>query len=125
MTDRTIPKRISRLPELAYNLWWTWREEARALFEAIDRSLWENCEQSAVKFLNQVPDERLDQAAKDPAFLKRYDTVFRAFDLARSTTDSWTAKSEPALAKSLVAYFSAEFGLDASLPIYSGGLGVL
>jgi starch phosphorylase len=125
MMNRSLPKRIARLEELAYNLWWSWHDEARALFDAIDRTLWEGGEHNPVKLLHEVSDERLQQIAGDPAFVRRYDTVMREFDHGLSRTDTWCAAAHRPLASSLVAYFSAEFGLHNSLPIYSGGLGVL
>ncbi|MGH7893111.1 MAG: alpha-glucan family phosphorylase, partial [Candidatus Binatia bacterium] len=116
---------LSRLDELAHNLWWSWRDDARLLFESLDRTLWESTEQNPVRLLHELPAERLEEAAEDPAFRKRYQTVIRAFDLALAKEDFWIHREHPEMNGALVAYFSAEFGLHNSLPIYSGGLGVL
>ncbi len=125
MIGRRLPPRIARLEELAYNLWWSWHREARQLFEMVDQTLWATTEHNPVKLLQEVPQKRLFRVAKDPAFLRRFDAVFRDFDEAISSNDSWCSRERPEIAQALVAYFSAEFGLHSSLPIYSGGLGVL
>ena len=125
MTNRQIPARIARIEELAYNLWWSWNDEPRNLFEALDPALWDDIEHNPVKLLHVVPEERLAQAAADPAFLKRYDAVLHNFDEMLDASESWCVHERPQLANRLIAYFSAEFGLHNSLPIYSGGLGVL
>ncbi|MGH7897905.1 MAG: alpha-glucan family phosphorylase, partial [Candidatus Binatia bacterium] len=124
MTER-IPSRISRIEELAYNLWWSWNAEPRDLFESLDPALWDDTEHNPVKLLHVVPADRLAKAATDPAFLKRYDAVMHTFGEMLEGSESWCAHERPALANRLIAYFSAEFGLHNSLPIYSGGLGVL
>lgn len=125
MAIPNLPPRIARLEELAYNLWWSWNVEAGALFEALDPALWDDTENNPVKLLHEIPEEHLARAAVDPAFLKRYDGVLHAFDEALAGGESWAARERPELTGKLVAYFSAEFGLHNSLPIYSGGLGVL
>ena len=125
MTPRRMPTRIARLEELAYNFWWSWHGEARELFETLDRALWTTTEHNPVRMLHEIPTELLQGAAKDPAFLRRYDAAMRLYDADVTAPDAWCSETFPDLAKRLVAYFSAEFGLHASLPIYSGGLGVL
>ncbi|MBI3803724.1 MAG: alpha-glucan family phosphorylase [Nitrospirae bacterium] len=120
-----IPQRISRLEELAYNLWWSWHPEARALFEAIDRPLWKQTNHNPVKVLAGVSSERLAEAAEDPTFLRRYDAVLKALDSDLGQRETWFGQRFPDLARASIAYFSAEFGLHNSLPIYSGGLGLL
>jgi starch phosphorylase len=125
MNSNRIPRRIARIEELAYNLWWTWNEDVRELFEAIDATLWDDTEHNPVKLLHEVPEERLAKVATDPAFVKRYDAVLLAFDEMLAAEGSWMSRRHPDLAAKSIAYFSAEFGLHNSLPIYSGGLGVL
>jgi starch phosphorylase len=120
-----LPARIGRLEELAYNLWWSWHEEARELFRSLDHTLWRRTEHNPVRTLHELPPERLEQVAADPWFLKRYDAVLRLYDAEITAPDGWCARAHPELAGSLVAYFCAEFGLHNSLPLYSGGLGVL
>ncbi|MGH7806437.1 MAG: alpha-glucan family phosphorylase, partial [Candidatus Binatia bacterium] len=125
MNNRQLPKKLARLEELAYNLWWSWRDDARTLFESIDRTIWESSQHNPVLLLQDVSDERLAELADDPVFRKRLLSVLRAFDQDMSAEDSWIAGEHPEMKGTLIAYFSAEFGLHTSLPIYSGGLGVL
>lgn len=122
-----MPKRIERLNELSYNLWWTWHLPARSLFKELDPVLWEVVKQNPVLFLHRIEPERLVRAVADPAFLGRYDEVMRTFDAMNQSHDSntWLMNNEPDMVDMQVAYFSAEFGLHPALPIYSGGLGVL
>lgn len=122
-----MPKRIDRLNELSYNLWWTWHLPARYLFKELDPVLWETVKQNPVLFLHRIEPERLVKAVADPAFLGRYDEVMRTFDamLHGQESESWLATNRPELVGKQLAYFSAEFGLHSALPIYSGGLGVL
>lgn len=124
--DLRLPERIKRLEPLAYNLWWSWNPEARYLFRRIDRFMWERVEENPVLFLYRVDQERLQWASYDSEFLRTYDEVMTRFDeYLESTDDTWVATNAPNLAGRNAAYFSAEFGLYRSLPIYSGGLGVL
>jgi starch phosphorylase len=106
-------------------LWWSWQLDARELFHGIDHRLWEGTRHNAVEFLRQVAPDRLEHRAKDPGYLERYDQVMRRFELLARRDDTWFAKQYPALLSRSIAYFSAEFALHRSLPIYSGGLGVL
>src|SRR2546428_2450186 len=120
-----LPPSLSRLWELAHNLWWSWNPDARALFETLDRTLWKLTSHNSVKLLRQLSPERAGSASTDPTFLRRYQAVLLAFDTYMSAEDTWFARQHPEMAQSLIAYFSAEFGLHQSLPIYSGGLGLL
>lgn len=122
-----MPKRIDRLNELSYNLWWTWHLPARSLYKELDPVLWETVKQNPVLFLHRIEPERLVRAVADPAFLSRYDEVMRTFDAMLNSEESntWLALNHPEMVGKKVAYFSAEFGLHPALPIYSGGLGVL
>jgi glycogen phosphorylase len=120
-----IPQRIGRLRELAYNLWWAWHPEAQALYARIDPDLWELVYHNPVEFLRDVRQRKLDAVADDQAFLKHYDAVLASFDAYMSDTQTWWQRSYGSDHSGTIAYFSAEFGLHESLPIYSGGLGVL
>ena len=125
----SLPARIHRLNDLAANLWWSWYPEATTLFASIDPTLWHASVSTAtpnpVKLLHDVDPQHLHTLAHDPSFLARYDAVIQAFDTALSGQNSWASQHAPDLTKAPIAYFSAEFGLHSSLPIYSGGLGVL
>jgi glycogen phosphorylase len=121
----TIPQRIGRLHELAYNLWWTWHPDAQALYATIEPELWERTEHNAVRVLIEVAPERLAALAEDADFLARYEAVLAAFDAYMHPESTWYSRTYPKDADRTIAYFSAEFGLHESLPIYSGGLGIL
>ncbi len=120
-----LPQRIQRLLELAYNLWWSWHPEASALYQKIDDDLWEEVYHNPVKFLREVRQSALDNAAKDADFLRAYHAVLADFDAYQVFDKTWYARQYSELAGKTIAYFSAEFGLHESLPIYSGGLGIL
>src|SRR5437762_4910911 len=120
-----IPERIRQLADISQNLWWSWQLDARELFDRIDHRLWRSTRHNAVQFLRQVSPELLEQQAQDPIFLEHYDRVVRRFELLSQRNGTWFASRYPELLKRSIAYFSAEFALHRSLPIYSGGLGVL
>jgi starch phosphorylase len=120
-----LPERVRLLADLAQNLWWSWQLDARELFHRIDHRLWEDTRHNAVQFLRQVTPDRLEHRAKDPGFLALYDRVMRRFSLLQERDGTWFATHYPQLLDKSIAYFSAEFALHRSLPIYSGGLGVL
>jgi glycogen phosphorylase len=123
--DWQLPARVARLKDLAYNLWWSWHPEARALFKEVDRTLWSNTHHNPVQLLRTVPAERLEKLAADAGFQGRYDAVIAAFDGYMGKKDTWFAKNNPEMAGKSIGYFSAEFGVHNSLKIYSGGLGIL
>ncbi len=120
-----IPERIARLEELSHNLWWSWSPEARDIFRSISVRLWRSTDHNPVRMLNQVTLDRLERLAMDPDFLASYDELLKLFD--RSTAARRPSRSSKVqdIPRPKVAYFSAEYGLHESLPIYSGGLGIL
>ncbi len=120
-----LPRRINRLGELAYNLWWTWQPNAQRLFSRIDNDLWERLSHNPILLLRQVERATLNEVAQDNQYLALYDSVFTEFDNYLEKTDTWSDRTYPELASNPIAYFSMEFGLHETLPIYSGGLGVL
>lgn len=120
-----MPEKINRLPELAYNLWWSWNPYARGLFKRLDYTLWRSTQHNPVQMLQEISQERLQAAAEDSAFYRHYNKVMMELDREIENGHLWFPETYPELAKRPVAYFSAEFGLHNSLPIYSGGLGIL
>lgn len=112
-----LPARLKRLEELARNLYWTWDPAARQLFPRLDAELWEESGRNPVLLLRNIAPERLAAAAEDDAFVAACDSVLQAFD-------SYLA-AVPSEAGGSYAYFCAEYGWHESLPLYSGGLGVL
>ncbi|HYB02624.1 MAG TPA: alpha-glucan family phosphorylase [Ktedonobacteraceae bacterium] len=122
----TMPVRISRLYELAYNIWWSWHPEALALYRGIDPTLWEEAGHNPVRFLTEVQPEQLQQVVENETYLLQYDNVLSDFDhYMHQRTETWFSQNFPELVNHTIAYFSAEFGLHDALPIYSGGLGIL
>ena len=120
-----LPDRINRLGELAADLWWSWTPEARHLFRTLDYPRWRLTAHNPVKMLQSVPQEAIDRAVSNTEWLRAYDRALSGLDAARDARNSWCRRTHPAVAESAVAYFSAEFALHQSLPIYAGGLGVL
>ncbi len=120
-----LPERIGRLEELANNLWWSWHPQARELFRALDYPLWHLGGHNPVKQLREISADKLEAAANDPAFLSLYDSVMAALDADISAQDTWFATKYPKAMPDPVAYFSMEFAIHNSLPIYAGGLGIL
>jgi glycogen phosphorylase len=125
LDQRHLPKRISGLRHLAVNLWWTWHQEAREVFRRLDYPLWRLTSHNPVRMLHIVPHQRLQQAAQEPDFIALYDAAIERLGRALTAKESWWARSFPHLPNRPIAYFSAEFALHQSLPIYAGGLGVL
>src|SRR4029079_3284510 len=120
-----LPERIRRLDELAANLWWSWQYKPRQVFRTLDYQLWRATAHNPVRMLWLVSRERLEQMSRDPDFLSIYDEAVAGLDGAYTSKEHWMGRRYPDLADSTIAYFSAEFALHQSLPIYAGGLGVL
>jgi len=116
---------VDKLRELARNLWWTWQPNVIALFRELDPALWRKVDHNPVEFLKRLPTEQLERRAAEMALDSRIDYAFRRLAEYLRDNDSWGAVRASILRSRPVAYFSAEFGLHESLPIYSGGLGVL
>ncbi len=120
-----LPQRINKLSEIANNLWWSWNTEYLRLFEVMDPDLWEVSEKNPVKFLKMISQERIEKIINDQEFLKKYDRVVENYENYMNSKNTWFTKNYPNNSKDLIAYFSAEYGLDEIVPIYSGGLGIL
>jgi starch phosphorylase len=120
-----LPRRIRRLSELAYNVWWTWNPDALRLFSLLDPELWDSLNHNPVKFLHLIERKELNAALADIQYLELYDRVMARFDQYMAGENTWFALTFPDHKDDAIAYFSMEFGLHESLPIYAGGLGVL
>ena len=120
-----LPSRVGRLPEIANNLWWSWNTEFLRLFQEIDPNLWEKVERNPVKFLKLVAQDKIERISEDPSFLRKYDQVVENFDDYIKSKNTWFANNYSKNKDDLIAYFSAEYGIDEIIPIYSGGLGIL
>jgi starch phosphorylase len=119
----SLPGRLEPLRKLAYNLWWCWSHDAISLFQRLDRDLWETASHNPVRVLGTIRQERLDEVADDEGFLSHMDRVVHQFEQYRRAP-GWFDKAH-ADEDVRIAYFSAEYGLSDSMPIYSGGLGIL
>ncbi|MCD6576664.1 MAG: alpha-glucan family phosphorylase [Anaerolineaceae bacterium] len=120
-----LPKRIERLGELAYNLWWAWNPNGMRLFLQLDRRLWEMVNHNPITFLHQIEPKRLRDAENDTFYIEEFNRVMAEFDTYMSGTGAWFGDHYPELINSQMAYFSFEFGLHESMPFYAGGLGIL
>jgi starch phosphorylase len=120
-----LPDALSGLTSIATNLWWSWSRDARNLFRDIDEVLWHRTRHNPIEFLQLVDPARLIECAQTPQFVANYQSVSAQLELALSGRETWFRRNYPEHAARPVAYFCAEFGLHNSVPIYSGGLGVL
>jgi starch phosphorylase len=120
-----LPKRINGLIDLSCNLWWSWNNDARELFRILDRPLWRASGHNPVRLLQQIPLHKLVAATQNPDFLKLYDSVMSSFQEGMTLPDPWLTEKYPAIADKTIAYFSLEFAIHNSLPLYAGGLGIL
>ncbi|WP_165232240.1 alpha-glucan family phosphorylase [Aquisphaera insulae] len=116
---------VDKLRELARNLWWVWQPNVIALFRELDPILWREVDHNPVEFLKRLPQDQLEKRSAEMALDSRIDYAFRRQSEYLKDTSSWGAVHASILRARPVAYFSMEFGLHESLPIYSGGLGVL
>mgnify|MGYP002728558169 FL=1 len=120
-----LPKSIEKLGEISENLWWSWNTEFLKIFKEIDIDLGEQCNKNPVKFLRLVDQEKLERASTDPEILRNYRVNVDNFESYMKSRTTWFSKQYPENKDDVIAYFSAEYGLDETLPIYAGGLGIL
>jgi starch phosphorylase len=116
-----LPASLRPLEEIARNLWLSWNYDAVQLFLRLDYDIWMDSHQSPLKTLGMVSQERLAQMAADDSYLAALHEVHARFQRYRKG-ETWY---KGARSRDVVAYFSMEYGMDVSLPIYSGGLGIL
>ncbi|MCS6852206.1 MAG: glycosyltransferase family 1 protein [Gemmataceae bacterium] len=119
-----LPERLQGLQKLAYNMWWSWNHDAVMLFRRIDDDLFTEVENSPVKLLGQLSQRRLDELVADDGFRAHLDRVEAALNRYMSSP-TWYQETYGDRKPIRIAYFSAEYGIHESIPIYSGGLGVL
>lgn len=121
----SLPVELEPLRKLAYNLHWDWNFETKDLFRRLDRDLWESSRHNPVLMLGMISQERLREVSEDEGFLAHMERATRQLD-EYIQERTWFRKQRSQQGQAACyAYFSAEFGLAESLPIYSGGLGVL
>lgn len=119
-----LPPTLNRLEEIANNLWYSWNPSARSLFEHLDRDLWIQVGHNPKLFLRNIDQYILQKAEKDPQFLKNYQNVLAQYDHYHQDQKPKNGGGDLAT-NDLIAYFCAEYGFHESLPVYSGGLGIL
>ena len=117
MVTRDLPEKLSGLERLCKNLWWCWNDSAKLLFKTIDSALWTESGHNPMYILDRVSIKRFNALASDEAFLAQLEGVMAEFDAYMAAKEERTDPS--------IAYFCMEYGLDTSLKIYSGGLGIL
>lgn len=120
-----LPEPLQGLAGIALNFSWRWNRYARELFWEIDPTLYRLSGRNPIQLLRRADPARLASLARDPDFLYKYTKVLEAAALEESSSGTWFAETYPNASDKLVAYFCAEFGIHKSVPIYSGGLGVL
>ncbi|WP_243545719.1 alpha-glucan family phosphorylase [Pseudodesulfovibrio tunisiensis] len=118
-----LPPALTRLRELANNLWWVWHRDSQELFEWMDADKWHECEHSPIRFLDTMDRDRLNQLSGDMEFMARFTGVMERFDAYMAESDN--AEYKGITWQNPISYFSMEFGLHEAIPIYSGGLGLL
>ncbi|NLD56577.1 MAG: glycosyltransferase family 1 protein [Methanomicrobiales archaeon] len=120
-----IPPRLFGLCDLANNLWWSWHPEARILFKQVNQLAWKASMHNPVRMLRDTPQEYFLAAEKNEEYMRRYDIIMNRFRRYMKATTGWFREQYPESKTLTIAYFSAEFGLHHSLPMYAGGLGFL
>ncbi len=125
LADIELPQEVSRLRDIAYNLWWTWNPQARRMFSHIQPGLWA-IYRNPVELLINIEPHHWESLLEDDVFLTMYKSVLREFDnYMKSVGETWFAKNHSNYQGGPFVYFSTEFGFHESLHTYSGGLGVL
>ena len=117
MVTRHLPEELSGLETLCKNMWWCWNDSAKSLFKAVDSDLWHKSGHNPMEILDKVSLKRYKEMAKDQEFLKHLNEVMEEFNSYMAEKENRTDPS--------IGYFCMEYGLDSSLKIYSGGLGIL
>ncbi len=139
----SLPSRLEKLRQLAYNLHWDWNVETKDLFRRLDIDLWESSHHNPVLMLGTISQARLTEAAEDEGFLAQMDRAARQLEdylqertwyrknrdqesgIRNQGSEGSNLSQRSSPSAECYAYFSAEFGLVDCLPVYSGGLGVL
>ncbi|HEX8852531.1 MAG TPA: alpha-glucan family phosphorylase, partial [Pyrinomonadaceae bacterium] len=125
-TTRALPLPLRPLEELAWNYWWSWATDGAAVFCDLDPAVWEECEHNPRRLLAETSEFRLMQMATDPVYIERVRQRAESFERYMADARPWTPKgAKGPTPEQPVAYFCAEYGIHNSLPLYSGGLGML
>ena len=118
-----IPQTLQFLETLSRNMWWCWDKDAIELFRRIDPALWSESGRNPIAFLSKIPQSRFEKLAKDKGYLAHMKEVQEQFQIrVFDSTEYGDSVFGPG---DSVAYFSMEFGIHESLPLFAGGLGIL
>ena len=120
-----LPAPLAPLERIAWNYWWSWAADGAGVFRDLDPEIWEECENNPRQLLAKTSAYRLAEAATDPPYLERVRRLNESFQSYMASGTGWTVDDLKITAEHPVAYFCAEFGVHNSLPLYSGGLGIL
>src|ERR1041384_4520143 len=125
--SRVLPETLRALERLSWNYWWSWAADGASVFRDLDQQVWDYCEHNPRRLLKEVPQYNLMRMATDPVYVERVRRVAEGFDAYMAAGDgAWASEHAPSIThENPVAYFCAEFGVHHSLPLYSGGLGIL
>jgi starch phosphorylase len=123
--QNSLPAPLAPLERLAWNYWWSWAADGAGIFRDLDPEIWEECEHNPRQLLAKTSAYRLAEAATDPVYLERVRKIDQAFQSYMGSGTGWTIDDLKITHEHPVAYFCAEFGVHNSLPLYSGGLGIL
>jgi glycogen phosphorylase len=120
-----LPSPLLPLAKVAWNYWWSWAADGSSIFRDLDPEMWEECEHNPRQLLARTSAYRLAQAATDPLYLDRVTRLNEKFTAYLEHVPTWSSPDSPITVDHPVAYFCAEYGVHNSLPLYSGGLGIL
>jgi len=125
--SRALPETIDALERLSWNYWWSWSPDGAELFRTLDPELWKTCEHNPRALLAGTSEVNLTRMATEPLYVERVRRLAENFDAyMNSSAPTWAAQHAQGITREHpVAYFCAEFGVHHSLPLYSGGLGIL
>ena len=121
----SLPDKLEKLQELAFNLHFSWSPDVVELFTRLDQDLWEETRHNPVQLIGRVSQKRLEEASQDDGYVATLEDVHREYRQSIETSKTWYASREAHPPDMLVAYFAMEYGLHECLPLYSGGLGML
>src|ERR1051326_4209245 len=125
MNGLTAVSLAELIQRLASDLWWSWNPVVRNVFRRLDYGLWRQTDHNPIKMLKLLPPERFETASRDSDFMECFEKAIEQLNRAYSGTGTWWHERYPSLSEISIAYFSAEFGIHQSVPLYAGGLGVL
>ncbi len=120
-----VPEELKEFKDFSYNLWWSWQPKALQLFRQLAGDLWYEVDHNPLTLMKQISQADLNKKGNDPAFVSQFHEVLNDFNTYMTRKDTWYDKHFKDNKDFKVAYFSAEFGVNESVPGYSGGLGIL